>query len=223
MKDRELLDRLKSLGFVLFETGEDADAGLTLLEMAISRDTRFWEAFPFVLASVAEKGLFAPEKPHAFLEKAGDKSVFESLTAMSLALYKVLGSGFAWAGPMYDGLGPEKKKEYDLYLAAFEEGKDINVEDRMMSAGKLKKVFKDYFRKEAEGLRDLLSAKEDFGLEYAMAQVFSPKQKELFLKKLRGEVLNKTEKEYYSRVVKKKVLALANAELHRLSRGLLSE
>ena len=61
------------------------------------------------------------------------------------------------------------------------------------------------------------------GLEYAMSQVFSPKQKELFLKKLKGEVFTKTEKEYFSRVIKKKVLALANADLHHLSRKLLGE
>jgi hypothetical protein len=54
-----------------------------------------------------------------------------------------------------------------------------------------------------------------------MSQVFSPKQKELFFKKLKGEKLTKTEKEYYSRAVKKKVLALANDELHRMARQML--
>lgn len=92
-----------------------------------------------------------------------------------------------------------------------------------MSAKRLKSVFNNYFRKKSEGLHDLLSAKEDMGLEYAMSQVFSPKQKELFLKKLKGEVLTKTEKEYFSRAVKKKVLALANTDLHRLSRKLLGD
>jgi hypothetical protein len=58
-------------------------------------------------------------------------------------------------------------------------------------------------------------------LEYSLSQVFSPKQKELFLKKLKREKLTKTEKEYFSRAVKKKVLALANPELHRLSQKLL--
>ena len=40
------------------------------------------------------------------------------------------------------------------------------------------------------------------------------KQKELFKKRLEGLPLKKTEQEYYSRSVKKKVVALANAELH---------
>jgi hypothetical protein len=55
-----------------------------------------------------------------------------------------------------------------------------------------------------------------------MSQIFSTKQKELVMKKLKGEKLTKTEREYFSRVVKKKVMALANTQLHRLSQKLLS-
>ena len=48
-------------------------------------------------------------------------------------------------------------------------------------------------------------------------------QKELFKKRLEGLPLTKTEQEYYSRSVKKKVVALANAELHGLARKLLEK
>jgi hypothetical protein len=54
-----------------------------------------------------------------------------------------------------------------------------------------------------------------------MSQVFSPKQKDLFLKKLRNEKLDKTEKEYFSRTVKKKLMALVNPELQRSARKVL--
>ena len=64
---------------------------------------------------------------------------------------------------------------------------------------------------------------EEFSLEYALSQLFSPKQKELFKKKLEGDPLTKTEQEYYSRTVKKKVVALANTELHSLARKLLEQ
>jgi hypothetical protein len=59
--------------------------------------------------------------------------------------------------------------------------------------------------------------------DIALSQVFSPKQSELFRKKLEGLPMTKTEQEYYSRSVKKKVLALANAELHALARKLLEQ
>jgi hypothetical protein len=47
--------------------------------------------------------------------------------------------------------------------------------------------------------------------------LFSEKQKELVFKKLRGQHLTKTEREYYSRVVKKKLSAMADGEIQELA------
>lgn len=82
-------------------------------------------------------------------------------------------------------------------------------------------MFELYFEKDAEKARQRKVSYDELSLEYALSQVFSPKQKELFRKKLDGQPLTKTEKEYYSRTVKKKLAALANAELHRLARILM--
>ena len=223
MKDKDLLKRLGRLGFPLFEREESEDANLTLADVAQSKDLRFWEAFPVVLAASAEKGLFDYDKTALCLKKPLDKSLLASLVAMSLALYKNLNMRFSWSGTLHNSFNSEQKKEYETFLAAFEKNKDLYIGGRTMSTERLKAVFNNYFRKEAENLHDLLSAKEEMGFEYAMSQVFSPKQKELFLKKLKGEVLTKTEKEYFSRTVKKKILALANTDLHRLARKLLGE
>ena len=46
------------------------------------------------------------------------------------------------------------------------------------------------------------------------------KREELVLKKLHGEPLNKTEKEYFSRTVKKKLEALANSEVKKVAAAL---
>ncbi len=66
-----------------------------------------------------------------------------------------------------------------------------------------------------------LELKSEFDLEFALAQVLSPKQRDLFLKRLKGEKMTKTEREYFYRVVKKKVAALANSELHRLAQDMM--
>ena len=86
---------------------------------------------------------------------------------------------------------------------------------------RLKGLFDFYLERKAE--KDLCSTRRfaEFSLEHALSQIFSPKQKELFKKKLEGRPLSKTEQEYYSRTVKKKVVALANFELHRLAKKLL--
>ncbi len=223
MKNKDLLKRLRMLGFPLFETEEAEDANLTLADVVASKDHRLWEGFPVVLAVSAGKGLFDYNKALRCLGKPPDRPVMSSLVAMSLALYEDLAMKFSWSRPLRDLLSRENTKEYSEFLAALKKDNDLDVAGRKMSADRLRSVFRSYFKKEGAGLQDILLAKEEMGLEYAFSQVFSPKQKELFLKKLRGEVLTKTEKEYFSRAVKKKVLALANSDLHRLSRKLLGE
>ena len=96
-------------------------------------------------------------------------------------------------------------------------GKDQFDPERVMG------LFELYFEQKAEKDRRRKDKFQEFSMEYALSQVFSPKQKELFKKKLEGSPLTKTEKEYYSRTVKKKVVALANSELHSLSRKLLEQ
>jgi hypothetical protein len=221
MKDNSLLKRLKGLGFSLFETGEAEDANLALADVVKSKDLRLWEGFPVVLATSAEKGHFDYNETAGYLKRESDKFILVSLAAMSLALYKALNLKFPWADTLARSLNAERRKESEEYLNLLKKDQDLKVAGNSMSSQRLKSVFNSYFKKADQNLSDYLCAKEEFGLEYALSQVFPPKQKELFLKKLKGEVLTKTEKEYFSRVVKKKVHALANADLHRLSRKLL--
>lgn len=54
-------------------------------------------------------------------------------------------------------------------------------------------------------------------LSHLLDLLFSAKQKELVFKKLRGQHLTKTEREYYSRVVKKKLAAMADGEMQELA------
>ncbi|MBU4140577.1 MAG: hypothetical protein KKA80_01635, partial [Candidatus Omnitrophica bacterium] len=143
------------------------------------------------------------------------------LMIMSLALYKVLNLKFSWANEFYKSLTRQGKKEFNNFVEKFKNNDDLQVAGRVMSSDSLKSTFNNYFSQTQSKLSDLLSMKDELGFEYSLSQVFSPKQKELFLRKLKREKLTKTEREYFSRVVKKKVLALANPELHRLAQRLL--
>lgn len=60
-------------------------------------------------------------------------------------------------------------------------------------------------------------------VENMLLEIFSPKQTELFLKKSQGLPFNKTEKEYFSRVIKKKVVTLADTDIHRLAQKILTK
>jgi len=220
VKDDNLSSRLKALGFPFFEAEKTQDANLTLADMAKARDIRLWEGFPVVLANSAEQGLFDYDKTKQQLSRVY-KDHLESLVIMALALYKALEVKFLWADTLHKSLGPGRKKEFESFLSSLKNNEEFKVVGQDMSSQRLKSTFKNYFTKIGSRFNELLSAKEELGLEYALSQIFSPKQKELFLRRLKGEKFTKTEKEYYSRAVKKKVLALASPELHRLSQELL--
>jgi len=221
MKDSSLLKRVSALGFPLFGSGEEQDANLTLADMVKSKDLRLREGFPVVLANSEEKRLFNYDGVNQYLKKTSDRSSLASLMVMSLALYNFFNLKFSWANEFYKSLSSSRKKEFANFLTKLKNDADFDVAGGKMSAPRLKTVFKNYFSQSQARLNDFLSVKDELSLEYSLSQIFSPKQKDLFFKKLKREKLTKTEKEYFSRVVKKKVLALANSQLHRLSQKLL--
>jgi len=216
-----LSKRLSMLGFPLLEVEESQDANSTLVDVVKSKDLRLWEGFPVILANSMEKGLFNYDSAKRYLKNSFDESYLDTLIIMSLALYEVLNLKFSWANKFYRSLQNNQKKKFDNFVKKLKKNRDFKVVGHVMSSQRLKSTFNSYFSQGQSRLNDLLSIKEQFDLEYSLSQVFSSKQKELFLKKLKGEKLTKTEKEYFSRVVKKKVVALANPELHRLSQKLL--
>ncbi|MBW2486138.1 MAG: hypothetical protein JRE72_01860 [Deltaproteobacteria bacterium] len=57
-------------------------------------------------------------------------------------------------------------------------------------------------------------------LEASLDRLFSPKQKDLIFKKLNSESFTKTEREYYSRVVRKKLKAIANTQVSYIANQL---
>lgn len=222
MQVKTLKHRLAELGFPLLETEGAQDANLTLAEVAESRDLRLWEGFPVVLANSAERGLFDYHKLKPRLSRTADRERFVSLLAMALALYKALNLKFAWANKLYQLLPAQGKRQFAKFAAKLKGNGSFEVRHQVMSGERLKSVFNNYYGQSNQtGLSGLLSAGEELGLEYALSQVFSPKQKELFLKRLKREKLTKTENEYFSRAVRKKVRALANPQLHRLAQRLL--
>jgi len=54
-----------------------------------------------------------------------------------------------------------------------------------------------------------------------LGRLFSPKQKELVLKKLDGRPMTKTEREYYSRAAKKKLEAISDQAVQRIAERLI--
>lgn len=222
MTERPLFERLSQLGLPLLETSDELDVNQTLAEVVKSKDTRLWEGFSVLLVNAAKDFRFAFERIIEHLDNEEQKKAFHSLLQISLTLYDLYHLSFSWARPLKDMLSEKEKADLKHLRQELASGNSFALNGVMFDPLRLKNAFELYFVKDAENSRQQKEKYEELSLEYALSQVFSPKQKDLFKKKLEGLPLTKTEKEYYSRAVKKKVVALANPELHRLALRLLA-
>jgi hypothetical protein len=213
MKYDELLRRAAGLGYKGATEKGRTDPNRTLAEVAISRDTRLWAAFPAMLANAGEEGEFKPEAALAHLQ-GHEKEYFKALMLTSTALYGHLRLRFGWAKPAIAGYSRGALNEY---IVAFRDNLPIKIGPETLTPGELRAAFAAGYSRREQELRSAAAARELVSLEYALSRIFPPRQKQLFLRKLKGEPLGKTEREYYSRVIKKKVQALANADLHRMA------
>lgn len=221
MEDKELLERVGRLGFPLVETEEKFDVNQTLAEVVKSNNARLLEGFAVLLVNAVRDDNFSYAGVQNHLTEDKDKNLLKELFLLSLSLYKVLNFYFNFPKSLYEKLSADdlnKMKEFRNYLT---HDVNFNVMGYTFSPERLKDVFATYLKNEVEEVKKQTEKQEDFSLEYALSQVFSPKQKELFLKRVKGLELNKTEREYFSRTVKKKLFALVNPELSRFAKLLL--
>ncbi len=223
MSDKILYNSLAKLGFPMFEPDGVLDANETLAEVVKSNDTRLWEGFPVLLANAAEKYQFSSEGVLQQFDIEEHKKQFHILILLSASVYSMYHLSFPWFQKLKKQFSDEDKKhvrelKYNLvHHRTVQRGNDQFDLERVVG------LFELYFEKKVEKDRKRIEKIKEFSLEYALSQVFSSKQKVLFKKKLEGSPLTKTEQEYYSRTVKKKVVALANSELHTLSQKLLEK
>lgn len=221
MTDKKLMASLSKLGFPVFEPEEQLDVNETLAAVVKSNDTRLWEGFPVLLANAAEGYQFAPAQVEKQLRKKRDKDIFRRLVLISGALFSFYHLSFAWWNKLEKGLSDESMNLLKRWKSDLVNNRTIKFDDAELDPDRLKNMFGLYFEKKVEKDKRLKEKYQEYSLEYALSHIFSKKQKELFKKKLEGIPFTKTEQEYYSRTVKKKVTALANSELHSLSKKLL--
>lgn len=221
MVETPLLERLARLGLPLMETSADQDVNQTLAEVVKSRDTRLWEGFPVLLVNAAKDYRFDQTLVLENLHAAEEKENFNALLLLSLALYESYHLSYLWMKKLQANFSDGERAELKYLRNSLAHAELFPLCGTQFQPARLKGTFELYFAKESEKSQQRKDKSDELSLEYALSQLLSPKQKELFKKKLNGLPLTKTEKEYYSRTVKKKVVALANTELHRQAQKLM--
>ncbi|MFH1856989.1 MAG: hypothetical protein ABH836_07215 [Candidatus Omnitrophota bacterium] len=218
MENKDLLKRLNRLGFSLFDANYDLQVNETISELVKSNDTRLWEGFPVVIANVSKENIFNIDKIKDILKGKKEYNNFHALFLISIALYKFLNLRALWVNELYDNLKSVDKEKAEKFLNDFKNGKEFIVSEKRLNSERLGNIFNNYFNQYESDVSKVKNNYEELSLEYAMSQIFTTRQKEIFLKRSQGKKMTKTEREYFYRVIKKKAMALANEDLHILAK-----
>jgi len=215
----DLVNGLKQYGYPLLQTEQKVDPLEFLVALAQSKETRFLEGFPVVLARCLEdKDSGLDMTKVAQLLGSNENKLFNEIFFISLELFKLYNLDFKYPN--------ETLSKWNFWKSDNKEGRkklfdgEVLIVDRIsLDMRRLKKRFLDYvvLEKEFEDKtsKEKIEMEDEFKREYSLSYFLSPKQKELVHKRIAGKTMTKTEKEYYSRVVKKKLVALANPDLSR--------
>ena len=224
MNKEDLIFNLGRLGYELVrpETRKVKDYEVLELldELAESEDPRLVEGFPVVLANCAQKDLKLNFRTLLSRQKSDSckQQALEKLLLLSSTLLTQQGLD---KPKNLESLSKSLKAKYGDLLA----GDVVDLGNKVsLSTERLRNTLKRYFAdlSTSKSTRDRAKnlQRRSFQLNYYLSTLFAPKQKELVLKKYHGESLNKTEQEYFSRKVKKKLEAMTNKEVMKVAAAL---
>ena len=217
---QDLTEKLAALGLPLFVTTRQADVDEVLADVVKSHDLRLWETFPALLAIGAEKNNLSLENVRLMLSDL-EQGYLHKLLILSVAVFTCNHLSFPWLKHIKSKFTSEDTVLLKDWKGLLLHGRTLGWGDIELDSERLNNAFHLYSNQHAEDEKRKIGRQNDFALSYALSQIFPPKQMEIFKKKSEGYPLSKTEQEYYSRVIRKKVVALANIELHSMARRLL--
>jgi hypothetical protein len=162
----------------MFETTEEPDVNETMAEVVKSHDTRLWEGFPVLLANASETYRFTPEQVKQQLERKTLKKHFHLLLLLSGSLYSYYHLSFSWWNKLKKDLSKADKALVRKWRNSLSHNRTLKLNNAELDPQRLKGLFELYFEKKAEKDRRKKEKFIEFSLEYALSQVFSPKQKD---------------------------------------------
>ena len=219
---------LRVLDSLLADSGQKrltgSQATVILDALASSDDPDLVVRFPVVLSICARNGVSL--NSHAlfskYWESSPKKQNLEKLLLLADELFDLEGIE---APQNLKKIASPLKSKYGTLLSSrmLSLSSGLSVPIRTVQntlrdyAAKIKKAMPTPNRKEIHLNRKKALPKRSAELETSLDRLFSPKQKDLVFKKLNRETFTKTEREYYSRVVRKKLLSIANAQVNGIA------
>jgi hypothetical protein len=224
MKREDLIFNLGRLGYALVrpETRKVKDYEVLELldELAESEDPRLVEGFPVILANCAQRDLKLNFRTLLSRHKSDSRKqqALEKLLLLSSTLLAQQGLD---KPENLESLSKSLKAKYGDLLAndVVDLGNKVSLSNERLR-NTLNRYAADLSTSKSTRDRAKNRQHRSFQLNYYLSTLFAPKQKELVLKKFNGEPLNKTEQEYYSRKVKKKLEAMTSKEVMKVAAAL---
>lgn len=226
MTKDQLMESLASYGYPLLLPASDNSEKL-LENLLAQDDMRLLEGFPVVFANMLKENRELKwEKndwnPNLFSSEVKKRlPVFLALTLLLLQFNKV-GKSYEERVEKILFRLPGGKNVFDDVALPFAKSEPVKFDGVEFSTERLLNTFKTYMFQFSQN-KDFENKKHNLELELLLSEIFTPRQKVLLRKKSEKTPLTKTEREYFSRVVKKRLKVLANDELHQLAHHLLQE
>ena len=184
--------------------------------LATSDDAAMVARFPAVLAICARRGLGLNSQAlfSRYWEKSPKRQNLEKLMLVSSTLFAL------------EGLTPPRNLDKiaaslsPKYADLLTSGEFQLSNGMCISVRNLQTTLKNFT---ASRNQSHAAPVTSGNLDTFLDRLFSPKQKELVFKKLNGKTFSKTEREYYSRTVRKKLEAIADDEVGMLAKKLMSK
>ena len=219
LSKNELLEALAQYGYELNRPARQYKGEEVLLNLLQEHDTRLLEGFPVAYDNILSSQQHLNLNVDSLTEK--DKTKLLYLLLLTYALLKLFGEDKQKLLETENQLSKLSKKWKEFLKEVenkFNHSDSVRVNSLVLSTDRLKKQFRNYVVH--FGAKNENEPKLDMELELLLSQFFTSKQKDLLKKRARHEELTKTEREYYSRVVSKRLKALGNEHLYQFAHSL---
>jgi len=214
---------LEILDSLLKGTGQkkisENQIGVILDALASADDVEVVARFPAILAICARRGLSLNSQAifSRYWETSPKRQNLEKLLLVSSTIFKL--QGLKPPGNLDQIVASLKPKYGDLLSAGefqLSSGMIVSIQD-------LEKSLNSYLagHTKPQQKRGSTEPSRSEALDVYLDRLFSPKQKELVFKKRDDITFTKTEREYYSRVVRKKLEAIASEEVGQIAKNLM--
>lgn len=218
------MDALTDYGYPLLRPSLNVAPETVLMELLAQHDVRFLEGFPVVVAHMLK------EKTLTWERKQWTPAGLPRLVAARLAvlfpltyqLFKLFGLERALQQRVHK-LALKCSLKGDLWVnlqKKFLESLPVKLDGVELSTVRLTRNFRNYVVHSPQQ-EAVEQQKYSLERELLLSYLFTPRQKELLRKRLKRQSMTKTEQEYFYRVVKKRLKALADDKLHEMAKQLV--